>query len=132
MTKTPTAFAEFQQGDRLGPLRLTIGPDANARYFTNAGVEHPALRAGALYPPIVANLSVLLFGLHCDDEVIQARQRLRCHRIQPAGTPLVITGHIADRITKRGRLFLDIAIEVATEDAPDDPFWESIVSFTPA
>ena len=41
-------------GDRFGPLSLAISRAANERYWASAGVDHPILRDGALYPPIPA------------------------------------------------------------------------------
>ena len=80
MNETSSAWATLQAGHELQPLRLTISAAANERYWRAAGVEHPLLRAGALYPPIAANLTILSFGRLCPDAMIQTRQRLVCHR----------------------------------------------------
>jgi hypothetical protein len=127
-----TAFADLAPGTVLPPLRLTVSTAANERYWRSAGVDHPALAAGALYPPIAANLTVLCFGQHCSDPVIQTRQYLRAHRRVDADTELVTTGRVAACYEKRGRTYLDVETTVATADAPDDPVWTSLVSFTPA
>ncbi len=95
-------------------------------------MRHPALEAGALYPPIVANLTVLCFGQVCADAMIQTRQILRCHRRVDAGTELVTTGRVTQRYDKRGRTYVDVETTVATADAPGEPVWTSEVSFTPA
>jgi hypothetical protein len=97
-----------------------------------AGVVHPALEGGALYPPIAANLTVLLFQQSCPHAMIQTRQLLRCHRIEPAGTPLVVTGRVTRRYEKREREYVDIEAVVCTTARPEEPIWTSIVSFTPA
>ena len=125
-------FSEMAAGTVLGPLRLTVSAAANERYWRAAGVDHPALAAGALYPPIAANLTVLCFAQVCPDAMIQTRQNLRCHRRVSAGVELVTTGRIAQRYEKRGRTYVDVETTVATADAPDDPVWTSALSFTPA
>jgi hypothetical protein len=116
----------------LGPFRVTVSPSANERYWRAAGVTHPLLETGALYPPIAANLTVLMFLEHCPHQMIQTRQRLRCHRIEPAGAALVVTGRVAARYQKRGREYVDVEADVCTEAQPDQPLWTSFVSFTPA
>ena len=125
-------FEELEAGTPLPPLRLTISPAANERYWRAAGVEHPALAAGALYPPIAANLTVLCFGQVCTEPVIQTRQRLRCHRRADAGSELCTTGRVTAQYEKRGRRYVDVEAVVATADAPGDPLWTSEASFTPA
>jgi hypothetical protein len=115
----------------LGPMRLTISPAANERYWRAAGVDHPALRAGALYPPIAANLTILCFQQTVPDAMIQTRQRLKCHRIAQAGAELVTFGRVVARYEKRGREYVDIEVAVITTDQPDAPLWTSWVTFTP-
>jgi hypothetical protein len=126
------SFSEMLPGTRLGPLRVVVSATANERYWRAAGVDHPALAGGALYPPIAANLTVLCFAQSCPDAMIQTRQYLRCHRIVPAGAELVTTGQVARRYEKRGRAYIDVDTVVTTSDAADDPVWTSSVSFTPA
>jgi hypothetical protein len=126
------AFSEMAPGTVLDPLVVTISAAANERYWRAAGVDHPLLRAGALYPPIAANLTVLCFTQVCPEAMIQTRQHLRCHRSVAAGAELVTTGRIARRYEKRGRTYVDVETTVATADAPDAPVWTSEVSFTPA
>ena len=125
-------FSEMAPGTVLGPLVVTISAAANERYWRAAGIDHPALRAGALYPPIAANLTVLCFTQVCPDAMIQTRQRLRCHRRVDAGAELVTTGRVARRYDKRGRTYVDVETTVATTAAPGAPVWTSEVSFTPA
>jgi hypothetical protein len=126
------AFSALPAGADLGELRVTVSATANERYWRAAGVDDSALRAGALYPPIAANLTVLLFGAVCRDAVIQTRQHLRCHRRADAGIELVTTGRVVDAYEKRGRAYVDVEARVATADAPDHPLWDSAVTFTPA
>jgi hypothetical protein len=132
MNSGRTAFADLAAGTVLPPLRLTVSAAANERYWRAAGIDHPALAAGALYPPIAANLTVLCFGQLCPDPVIQTRQYLRAHLQVDAGTELVTTGNVAACYEKRGRRYVDVDTSVATAAAPDDPVWTSLVSFTPA
>jgi hypothetical protein len=119
-------------GTVLPELRVTVSPAANERYWRNAGVDHEALRAGALYPPIAANLTVLCFQQVCPEAMIQTRQKLRAHRRAEAGAELLTTGRVADRYEKRGRVYVDVVTTVTTADAPGNPLWTSEVSFTPA
>jgi hypothetical protein len=127
-----TAFAELGPGTVLGPLHLTVSPAANERYWRAAGVDHPLLAAGALYPPIAANLTVLCFAQVCPEAMIQTRQHLRCHRRVEAGIELITAGRISHRYDKRGRTYVDVETTVVTADAPGVPVWTSEVSFTPA
>src|SRR5436309_14833533 len=106
------SFSEMTPGTLLDPLRLTVSATANERYWRAAGVEHPALVAGALYPPIAANLTVLCFAQVCPDAMIQTRQHLRCHRRAEAGVELVTTGQVTQRYEKRGRTYVDVATTV--------------------
>ena len=126
------SFSELVPGTELGPLRLMVSAAANERYWRAAGVDHPALAGGALYPPIAANLTVLCFAQTCPDAMIQTRQYLRAHRVVAAGAELVTTGQVVRSYDKRGRAYVDIDTVVATSDAPGDPVWTSSVSFTPA
>jgi hypothetical protein len=127
-----TPFCDLAPGTVLGPLRLTVSAAANERYWRAAGVDHPALAHGALYPPIAANLTVLCFAQVCSDAMIQTRQVLRCHRRADAGVELVTTGTVAKRYDKRGRTYVDVETTVTTADTPGEPLWTSEVSFTPA
>jgi hypothetical protein len=124
------AFADLEPGMPLPPLTLAISAAANDRYWDGAGVEHPLRTAGALYPLIAANLTVLAFGGLCADPVIQARQRLVCHRRAHAPATLLTTGAIADRYERRGRTYVVVDAAIALDDG--DPLWSSSVVFTPA
>ena len=131
MHETSSQWDALAPEQPLGPLRLRISPAANERYWSAAGVDHPLLRAGALYPPIAANLTVLCFQQTVPDAMIQTRQRLKCHRIAPAGAELVTFGRVVARYEKRGREYVDIEVAVITADEPDRPLWTSWVTFTP-
>ena len=125
------AWASLAPDQRLGPMRVTISHAANERYWRAAGVDHPALRAGALYPPIAANLTILCFQRTCPDAMIQTRQRLQCHRRAQAGVELVTFGRVVSRYEKRGREYVDVEVAVITADEPDRPLWTSSATFTP-
>lgn len=122
-------FDQLVPGTELPPFAVTISAAANERYWRAAGVEHPALVAGALYPPIAANLTVLCFGEVCPEPVIQTRQYLRAHRRAHAGRELVTAGEVVARYEKRGRAYVDVR---TTVHARDELLWTSEVSFTPA
>lgn len=131
MHELSTEWASLAVDQPLGPLRLAISEAANERYWRAAGVSHPLLEAGALYPPIAANLTILCFQQTCPDAMIQTRQRLRCHRVAPAGSELITFGRVVARYEKRGREYVDIEVAVITADSPDQPLWTSWVTFTP-
>jgi hypothetical protein len=126
-----SVLAAVHAGDPLGPFDITVSPAANERYWRAAGVEHAALAAGALYPPIAANLTILMFQQHCPHPMIQTRQGLQCHRMEVAGSTLVVTGLVTARYEKRGREYVDIEATVYSREQPDEPIWTSTVSFTP-
>ena len=122
-------FAALAPGTVLPPLSLTVSAEANRRYHEAAGVVHPALQAGALYPPIAANLTILLLQQTCHEAVLHTRQRLRSHRRAEAGTPLVVTGRVGDCFEKRGRWYMEV--EATVSDEAGDPIWTSVATFTP-
>jgi hypothetical protein len=123
------AFAELAAGTALEPLSLAISEAANDRYWDGAGVEHPLRHAGALYPLIAANLTILTFGRLCPDAMIQTRQRLVCHRRADAPATLRTTGSVSERYERRGRAYVVIEATVWVDDAR---LWSSTVHFTPA
>lgn len=124
------SFADLAAGTALEPLTLTLSEAANDRYWEGAGIEHPVRAAGALYPLVAANLTVLAFGQTCADPVIQARQTLVCHRRADAPATLVTAGAVREAYERRGRAYVVVDTEVAL--AGGDPLWSSTVVFTPA
>ena len=84
-------------------MRITVSAAANERYWASAGVDHPALRQGALYPPVAANLTILLFQTVATRPLLHTSQRLVSHRLGNAGTELTITGTVVERYEKRDR-----------------------------
>ena len=128
------AFSELAPGMALEPFTLAISAAANDRYWEGAGVDHPLRHAGALYPLIAANLTILTFGQLCGDAMIQTRQRLLCHRRGDAPATLRTTGSISERYERRGRAYVVVEATVALDDGPEPerPLWSSTVVFTPA
>jgi hypothetical protein len=131
MNSPASVLDAIPEGTALGPFACTVSPAANERYWRAAGVAHPALEAGALYPPIAANLTILMFLETCPHPMIQTSQVLQCHQAVDARTPLVVTGRVTARYEKRGRAYVDVEATVATAAEPNEPVWTSIVSFTP-
>jgi len=129
---SPAAFAfeGVAVGDRLGPLTIAISRAANERYWASAGVDHAALRAGALYPPIAANLTVLLIQTVVQRALIQTAQRIVAHRRADADVELSTTGTVTDRFEKRGREYLVVAADVVLPDG--SPLWTSVATFCEA
>jgi hypothetical protein len=119
-------FGGAARGRSLGPLTFTVSAAANERYWANAGVDHPALRSGALYPPLAANLTILLFQTVAPRPLLHTAQRLTCHRRAPVGAELTVTGVVTDRYEKRGR---DYAEVTATVRAAGRPLWTSVATF---
>jgi hypothetical protein len=128
MNSPPERFGGADTGDRLGPLQFTIAPAANERYWAAAGVDHPALRGGALYPPIAANLTILLFQTVASRPLLHTAQRLTCHRRAEAGCVLTVEGAVTERYEKRGREYAVVEAVVRLEDG--GPLWTSTATFT--
>jgi hypothetical protein len=125
--RTAPPFGGAVVGTDLGPLRITVSAAANERYWASAGVDHPALRQGALYPPVAANLAILLFQTVATRPLLHTSQRLVSHRRGEAGTELTVTGTVVDRYEKRGREYAVIDAVVALPDG--EPLWTSTATF---
>ena len=120
-------FGGAVAGTKLGPLHFTVSPAANERYWSSAGADHALLRDGALYPPIAANLTVLLFQTVAERPLLHTAQRLLSHRRGEAGTELSITGAVVERYEKRGR---EYAVVEAVVTLPDgEALWTSTATF---
>jgi hypothetical protein len=124
---TTSPFGGAVVGTDLGPLRITVSAAANERYWASAGVDHPALRQGALYPPVAANLAILLFQTVATRPLLHTSQRLVSHRRGEAGTELTVTGTVANRYEKRGREYAVVDAVVALPDGK--PLWTSTATF---
>ena len=120
-------FGGTGTGTRLGPLAFTVSRAANERYWRSAGVDHPLLEAGALYPPIAANLTILLFQTVAPRPLLHTAQRLTCHRAARSGEELVVRGVLTDRFAKRGREYAVVEADITL--AEGDRLWTSTATF---
>jgi hypothetical protein len=111
----------------LGPLTFAVSRAANERYWRSAGVDHPLLEAGALYPPIAANLTILLFQTVAPRPLLHTAQRLECHRSAQSGQDLEVRGTLIERFAKRAREYAVVQAEVTLADG--DRLWTSIATF---
>jgi hypothetical protein len=125
--RTVSPFGGAVVGTDLGPLRITVSAAANERYWASAGVDHPALREGALYPPVAANLTILLFQTVATRPLLHTAQRLVSHRRGEAGSELTVTGTVVDRYEKRGREYAVIDAAVALPGG--ERLWTSSATF---
>jgi acyl dehydratase len=121
------AFGGVEAGAALGPVSAPVSVAANERYWRAAGIDHPSLRDGHLYPPIAANLTILLFQTVASRPLLHTGQRLTCHRRALAGVDLTVAGVVADRFTKRDREYA--AVEAAVTLADGSPLWTSVATF---
>jgi hypothetical protein len=125
--RTAAPFGGAAVGTDLGSLRITVSAAANERYWASAGVDHPALREGALYPPVAANLTILLFQTVATRPLLHTSQRLIAHRRGEAGSELTVTGTVVERYKKRGREYAVVDAVVALPDG--EPLWTSTATF---
>jgi hypothetical protein len=124
-----SGFGGLVEGRELGPLEVTITPEANERFWTGVGVDHPAIAEGVLYPPIGVQFAIMLTrAAVAPDEVLHAGQTLQCHRVAHAGTPLVTSATVRNRYDKRGRTFVEVASETVTADGRE-PVWSGVSTF---
>jgi acyl dehydratase len=130
MNTHANAFRGLAPGRELADLRLRLSEQANDRYWAGAGVHHPARRARLLYPPMAANLTILLVQQEVPEALLHAEQSLRCAAAAAAGVDLVVRGVVADSFEKRGRDYAVIDATVAPADGP--VLWRSRATFTPA
>jgi hypothetical protein len=119
----------LSEGLVLAPLRVPMSEAANERYWDGAGLDHSARRAGALYPPLAANLTILLVQGRVDEPLLHTEQRLVCHRAASAPVELVVEGRVTRRFVKRDREY--VVVEAAVATATGGPLWTSISTFTP-
>jgi hypothetical protein len=125
--RTAPPFGGAVVGTDLGPLRITVSAAANERYWASAGVDHPALRDGALYPLVAANLAILLFQTVATRPLLHTSQRLVSHRRGEADSELTVTGTVVDRYEKRGREYAVVDAVIALPDG--EPLWTSTATF---
>ena len=119
----------LETGQVLGPLRLSVSREGNERYWAAAGVDHPRLRDGVLYPPIAANLTILVTQTVVERQMLHTHQRLTCRGLARADEELTITGRVARRFERRGRTYVEVVAEISNATGM---VWESTATFTPA
>jgi hypothetical protein len=124
-----TPVETLEVGRALGPLELTVSAEGNRRYWSAAGVDHPLLRSGVLYPPIAANLTILLAQTVVEHQMLHTHQHLVCHALARAGEQLSIRGEVTRRFAKRRRTYVEIAAVISNSSGP---VWESTARFTSA
>jgi hypothetical protein len=120
---------DLEEGAELGPLRCAVSAAANDRYWRGAGIEHPARDAGLLYPPMAANLTIMLLQTSVSEPVLHTAERLECHRAVEAGVELSVSGTVISRFSRRGREYAVLAARVTLHDGR--PLWTSTATFTP-
>lgn len=116
-------------GAALGPFPVAVSAAANDRYWAGAGVEHPAREAGILYPPMAANLTVLMVQTRVPEALLHTAQRLECHGQAVAPAELVVEGVVTDRFVKRDREYLVVRAVVSIVGGA--ALWTSTATFTP-
>lgn len=126
----PASFDDLTPGVRVGPLTLAVSRSANERYWSSAGVDHPVVQAGALYPPIAANLTVLAVQSALDVPLLQTAQQIVCHQRADANVELTVTGRVTERYEKRGRDYAVVTAEITLPDGA--PLWTSVATFSAA
>lgn len=130
MNRNANVLTGLEVGDHFPVLEVTVSPAANERYWTAAGVDHPLLRRGALYPPIAANLTVLLVQQTVGEALLHTEQTLTSRAVGTAGDPLQVAGTVTERVARRGREYAVVTATIA--GAAGEPLWESTATFTTA
>jgi hypothetical protein len=124
------SVGDIEIGAPVGPLTVAVSRSANERYWSAAGVDHPALRAGTLYPPIAANLTVMALQTVVDRPFLQTGQRIVSHQRADANVELTVTGSVTGRYEKRGREYAVVTAEITLPDG--SPLWSSVATFCEA
>lgn len=124
-------LGEYPVGSTLPPYTVAVSCAANERYWRSAGVDHPALRAGALYPPLAANLVILTIQKVESTALLHARSRLVAHRRAETPAELTVLAAVADRYERRGRAYVVIGADITASDDPE-PVWTATNTFTAA
>ncbi|HEY8216176.1 MAG TPA: hypothetical protein VIH82_03515 [Acidimicrobiia bacterium] len=124
-----TCLVDLREGDVLGPLVVPVSAEASDRYWRAAGIDHPARVAGRLYPPMAANLTILLLQTEVAEPVLHTAHRLTCHGAAGAGVDLTVTGRVTERFVRRGREYAVLDAVVALPSG--EVLWSSTATFTP-
>jgi hypothetical protein len=124
----PRPFGGAEAGTALGPVTFSVSSAASDRYWDGAGIEHPARARGLLYPPMAANLTILLFQTVAPRSMWHTAQRLQCHRASAAEVELTVSGSVRERFEKRGREYAVVEAVITLADGA--PLWTSTATFT--
>lgn len=119
-------LADLVPGQELEPIVQSISAAANERYWRAAGADHALLRAGALYPPIAGNLTILLLQRTVPEQVLHVDQEVRSHRRGHAGEALEVRGRVASRFARRGREYATVE---ATIGGDAGILWSAAATF---
>lgn len=130
MNTNANQFGALGIGDRFPELAIRLSARANDRYWAGAGVDHAARTTGVLYPPMAANLTILLVQQVSPEALLHAEQALACVASATGDAQLRVNGTVAERFEKRSREYAVIDATVAT--AGGAALWRSRATFTPA
>jgi hypothetical protein len=122
-------LSDLLPGEHLGPLVVEVSSGANERYWRAAGIDHEARRAGRLYPPLAANLTILLLQTALQEPVLHTAQVLTCHTSAAAGAALTVDGAVVERFARRGREYAVVEARVTLPEGKN--LWTSRATFTP-
>lgn len=120
-------FGGVPAGTLLGPASFEVSAAANDRYWRGAGVHPPPGRPATLYPPLAANLTVLLFRLVAPRPLLHTRHRLACRGRADAPACLEVRGAVTGREVKRGRDYATVEAAVTLDDGT--PLWKCVATF---
>lgn len=123
-----TGLDALTVGDALPGLVVPLSEAANERTWAAAGIDHPARRAGALFPPFAANLTIMALQAFVDRPLLHTAQHLVCHRRARAGVDLTVRTRVAERYERRDRTY--VVVEARVLLPGDELLWTSRATFT--
>ena len=117
--------SDLEVGDELGPVTYVMSPFIVREYCHGAGETDEVFHSGLgsptgrqLAPPTLVHIDKIRLLKHSCPEGPGPNARIhyeysaRHHRLIPVGEELVATGHVSRRYEKRGRTYLEIAVEL--------------------
>jgi hypothetical protein len=78
---------------------------------------------------MAANLTILAFQTIAPDPLLHTAQTLTSHALAHAPADLVVTGSVTGRFVKRGREYIEVTAEIATDGTR---LWTSVATFVEA
>ena len=110
--------SDLEEGDRLGPVEVTISPFQVREYCHANEMHQPCFQGAAqpIVPPTMAHLEKLrLYELYCPggcgpDARVHYTFDVTWHAPIRAGDPLTVEGHVARRYLKRGREYMEMHV----------------------